>query len=287
MTRAFRTMARITHPDKGGDAERFKAVTEAYDAARRIVARSDDAAGTRASEPRERYDWRRGRSSFETRGAGPGGRGGEPNRCDDARVSGDAARPRGGGCAVDHRAATRRADRAGAGAEDADARCGTSSSCSSTCSSSSEDEDEDHDASGRKNETPRGNPVETPVALLTRRAAPDGRTRPVVSVACSPDGVVAAACLEAGVRVWDAAKGALLAEHVLASPRAEDEGEDKAPEEGAGTGDGACGTTEGGCYRVHRAHTPAPSPFRWRVPSADYTQARDLHLLALDDADRP
>lgn len=61
LTRAFRRLARITHPDKGGDPERFKAVTEAYDAARRIVSRGDDVAGTRASEPRERYDWRRGR----------------------------------------------------------------------------------------------------------------------------------------------------------------------------------------------------------------------------------
>ena len=58
----------------------------------------------------------------------------------------------------------------------------------------------------------------------------------------------------------------------------------KLPVDAVCAGDGACGTTEGGCYRVHRAHTPAPSPFRWRVPSGDYTLARDLHLLALNDA---
>ena len=52
------------------------------------------------------------------------------------------------------------------------------------------------------------------------------------------------------------------------------------------TGDGACGTTEGRCYKVqaHHTHTPAPAAHRWRVPSGDYTLARDLHLLALDDA---
>ena len=59
-------------------------------------------------------------------------------------------------------------------------------------------------------------------------------------------------------------------------------------------GDGACGTTEGGCYQMqgstpaphgHHHHTPAPSPQqRWHIPSGDYTLARDLHLLALDDA---
>ena len=49
-------------------------------------------------------------------------------------------------------------------------------------------------------------------------------------------------------------------------------------------GDDTCGTVDNGCYRVHRAHTPAPSTSRWRVPSGDYTLARDLHLLALDDA---
>ena len=59
-------------------------------------------------------------------------------------------------------------------------------------------------------------------------------------------------------------------------------------------GDGACGTAEGDCYRVHQstaaphqhhARTPAPAPqHRWRVPNGDYTLARDLHLLALDDA---
>ena len=59
-------------------------------------------------------------------------------------------------------------------------------------------------------------------------------------------------------------------------------------------GDGACGTTEGGCYQMqgstpaphgHHKRTPAPSTQqRWRVPNGDYTLARDLHLLALDDA---
>ena len=58
-----------------------------------------------------------------------------------------------------------------------------------------------------------------------------------------------------------------------------------APADALCAGDGACGTTEGGCYRVHRAHTPAPSPsLRWRVPSGDYTLSRDLHLLALEDS---
>ena len=52
------------------------------------------------------------------------------------------------------------------------------------------------------------------------------------------------------------------------------------------TGDGACGTTEGRCYKVqaHHTRTPAPAAHRWRIPSGDYTLARDLHLLALDDA---
>ena len=52
------------------------------------------------------------------------------------------------------------------------------------------------------------------------------------------------------------------------------------------TGDGACGTTEGRCYKVqaHHTRTPAPAPQRWHIPSGDYTLARDLHLLALDDA---
>jgi len=50
-------------------------------------------------------------------------------------------------------------------------------------------------------------------------------------------------------------------------------------------GDDKCGTVANGCYKVqHAHHTPAPSPFRWRVPSGDYTLARDLHLLALNDA---
>ena len=229
LTRAFRTMARITHPDKGGDPERFKAVTEAYDAARRIVARGDDVAGTRASEPRERYDWRRGRSSFETRGESAGARGGEPNRCDDAGVSGDAARPRGGG----------RADRGDA--DDADARSGPTSACSSACSSSededNEDDEDDEDDGASERAKPTKRDVHAPFAVLSPRAAPDGRKRPAVSVVCSPDGVVAAACLEAGVHVWDAAKGALLAEHVLAGA-AEGEGESP-PEAEAPTGDGA------------------------------------------------
>ena len=53
------------------------------------------------------------------------------------------------------------------------------------------------------------------------------------------------------------------------------------------SGDGACGTTEGGCYKVGhhpRTRTPAPAAHRWKIPSGDYTLARDLHLLALDDA---
>ena len=52
------------------------------------------------------------------------------------------------------------------------------------------------------------------------------------------------------------------------------------------TGDGACGTTEGRCYKVqaHHTRTPAPAAHRWKIPNGDYTLARDLHLLALDDA---
>ena len=50
-------------------------------------------------------------------------------------------------------------------------------------------------------------------------------------------------------------------------------------------GDDKCGTVDKGCYRVqHHPRTPAPAPQRWRVPNGDYTLARDLHLLALDDA---
>ena len=51
-------------------------------------------------------------------------------------------------------------------------------------------------------------------------------------------------------------------------------------------GDDTCGTVEHGCYRVQHRHaaTPAPAAHRWRVPRGDYTLARDLHLLALDDA---
>ncbi len=58
-------------------------------------------------------------------------------------------------------------------------------------------------------------------------------------------------------------------------------------------GDGECGTAVNSCYRAqqstpaphgHHHRTPAPSPSRWRVPNGDYTLARDLHLLALDDA---
>ena len=260
LTRAFRMLARVTHPDKGGDAERFKAVTEAYDAARRIVTRADGMVGSRASEPRERYDWRRGRSSFETRGEGPGGRRGEPNRCedDDTRVSRDAARRRGSRGAVGHRAMTRRADRVAGDAEDATARCGPYSSCSS-----SEDDSSENDSS--ENAEPERYAVQRPATVLTRRAAPDGRTPPVVSVACSPDGVVAAACLEAGVRLWDAAKGALLAEHVLASA-AEHEAR---PERKADIGNGDA--TEG----KKKKPTPRASDAWWALDGRSLVVAYD------------
>ena len=263
LTRAFRTMARITHPDKGGDPERFKAVTEAYDAARRIVARGDDVAGTRASEPRERYDWRRGRSSFETRGESAGARGGEPNRCDDAGVSGDAA---------GHRAATRRADRGDA--DDADAISGPSSACSSSACSSSEDEDDEGDsqddgASERANPTKPD--VHAPVAVLSPRAEPDGRKRPAVSVACSPDGIVAAACLEAGVRVWDAAKGALLAEHVLAGAA---EGEGESPPE-AEVPTGADAAWDGNETTRQKTKTPRASDAWWALDGRSLLVAYD------------
>ena len=261
LTRAFRTMARITHPDKGGDPERFKAVTEAYDAARRIVARGDDVAGTRASEPRERYDWRRGRSSFETRGQSAGARGGEPNRCDDAGVSGDAA---------GHRAATRRTDRGDA--NDADAISWPSSACSSACSSSEDEDDEgDEDDGASERANPTKPDVRAPVAVLSPRAAPDGRKRPAVSVACSPDGVVAAACLEAGVHVWDAAKGALLAEHVLAGA-AEGEGESP-PEAEAPTGDGAA--SDGNETKKQKTKTPRASDAWWALDGRSLLVAYD------------
>ena len=249
LTRAFRRLARITHPDKGGDPERFKAVTEAYDAARRIVSRGDDVAGTRASEPRERYDWRRGRCSFETRGEGAGGTAREPNRCDGAGVSFDAARPRGGGRADGHRAATRRADRAEA--DDADAGSGTTSSCSSSCSSSEDGDEDDALPSERARLLKKRETAETPSAVLPPRAAADGTARPAVSVACSRDGVVAVACLDAGVRVWDANKGALLAEHAFVP--AVSAPEEEAPTERKEKGAEAFGKKEESKTRAPRA----------------------------------
>ena len=249
LTRAFRRLARITHPDKGGDPERFKAVTEAYDAARRIVSRGDDVAGTRASEPRERYDWRRGRCSFETRGEGAGGTAREPNRCDGAGVSFDAARPRGGGRADGHRAATRRADRAEA--DDADAGSGTTSSCSSSCSSSEDGDEDDALPSERARLLKKRETAETPSAVLPPRAAADGTARPAVSVACSRDGVVAVACLDAGVRVWDANKGALLAEHAFVP--AVSAPEEEAPTERKEKGAEAFGKNEESKTRAPRA----------------------------------
>ena len=56
----FGCVSKVADKDGSGDVSVKELV--------RIVARGDDVAGTRASEPRERYDWRRGRSSFETRG---------------------------------------------------------------------------------------------------------------------------------------------------------------------------------------------------------------------------
>jgi WD40 repeat protein len=196
-------------------------MTEAYDAARAIAISRSDNAGSDTDALRERYDWRRGRSSFQTRSDRVEER--EAKRRED-RIEGDA---------TPNTESQDREGYQGAGTHDRDDTGdhrdpANDAYTSSSCSSSSSDETDDEDDCRDETETNAFGP--TVHARLPAKAV-DGRTCPVVSVACSGRGIVAIACLEAGVRVWDARTGALLGEHEAFETREEGDGEETDSEE--------------------------------------------------------
>ena len=220
LRKAFRQMARVNHPDKGGDPEKFRLIAEAYDKARAFDT-SSSTAGTAHEETHKRYDWRRGRASFQTRGDTTKQKKGEVKRRGGRDRDGDGgAVPRGRGEHVhDH-------DRTPPPTEptEEEEHDHASSSSDSSGVSSSSDSDRDDWECGSETRRHKKYPTNT---LLAARSRLDGTRHSVVSVACSPTGLVAVCCLGGGVRLWCAATGTVEDLDVPTFASVDDDDEDE------------------------------------------------------------
>ena len=207
LRRAFRELARVHHPDKGGDPDRFRKITEAYDAACDVITSGGTSKfETIGVETRPRYDWRRGRSSFETGGVGKNGEAKRRGRDDG-----------GGGAPRGRREHKRDSDRTSRDEHNHDDDQLSLTESDTDASSSDGSEDDVTDSHETRNAV-------FPLHSLDP-AVVENKTCPVTSVAVSPHGIVACACLEAGVRVWCGATGKVVYEyqHILPSTFDDDE----------------------------------------------------------------